>query len=110
MPRLKCLLILLTGAFALSARSQAPKTASNRPSPNEGQQVFANRCMQCHSANQGQVMLGPSLYGEMRLSQQKKTTAQIRTLIRDGKGKMPPFKDLLTTDDVNNLIAYLATL
>jgi mono/diheme cytochrome c family protein len=66
--------------------------------------------MQCHSANQGQVMLGPSLYGEMRLAPKKKTSAQIRTIVSDGKGKMPPFKDLLTNDDVNNLIAYLGTL
>jgi mono/diheme cytochrome c family protein len=110
MQPLKYLAILLATTFAMSANGQAPKAGSLTGSVTEGQQVFTKRCMQCHSVNQGQVMLGPSLYGEMRLSPHKKTAAQVRTSIRDGKGKMPPFKDVLSSDDINNLIAYLATL
>jgi mono/diheme cytochrome c family protein len=38
------------------------------------------------------------------------SAAQVRIQLRDGKGKMPPFKDILTPADVDHVIAYLHTL
>jgi mono/diheme cytochrome c family protein len=46
----------------------------------------------------------------MTTSPHRKTAAQIRQQLRDGKGKMPAFKDILTPADVDNLLAYIRTL
>jgi mono/diheme cytochrome c family protein len=75
-----------------------------------GQQVFTQNCFQCHSSNEGQVRFGPSLYGEMKGTPPKKSATQIRGILSDGRGKMPSFKQKLTQEDVDNLIAYLHTL
>jgi mono/diheme cytochrome c family protein len=39
-----------------------------------------------------------------------KTAAEIKVQLRDGKGKMPPFKDILTADQIEHVIAYLHSL
>jgi mono/diheme cytochrome c family protein len=79
-------------------------------SVHDGEQVFIKRCLQCHSVNEGQTRFGPSLYREMKGSHPKKTSSQIRVLIKAGKGKMPPLGELLTEEDTTNLMAYLQTI
>jgi mono/diheme cytochrome c family protein len=74
-----------------------------------GKEIFTQKCLQCHSVLPDQVQFGPSLYGEMRMPQPKLTDAQVRTILRDGKGKMPPAKDL-SKEDMDNLLAYLRSL
>ena len=101
----KSVLALLAGLSALAAHGQASKG-----SVQAGHQIYLQRCMQCHSTNKDQVMLGPSLWGEMSTSPHHKTAAQVRAQIHDGKGKMPAFKDILTKEDTDDLIAYIRTL
>ena len=72
-----------------------------------GTAVFLQRCFQCHSVQPDQVKFGPSLYGEMRKPHPKMTAAEIRIILRDGKGRMPPFKDVLSKEDTDNLLAYI---
>jgi mono/diheme cytochrome c family protein len=103
----------VTAAALLSAkgsRAQAPKAAKDSAAAHAGQDLFTQKCILCHSVNEGQVMFGPSLYQVMKKPVGKKSAAEIRTILQDGKGKMPPFKDKLTPEDVNNLLAYLHTL
>ena len=75
-----------------------------------GQDLFTQKCMACHSVIEGQPTFGPNLYREMKKPQGKKSSAEIRELLMNGKGKMPPFKDKLTPEDTANLLAYLRTL
>jgi mono/diheme cytochrome c family protein len=112
------LLTTLAGIATLRAFS-APVPAKDAPSSSAaaytpanahaGEQVFLQKCFQCHSVNQGEVRIGPSLFHVMK-GPKAVSPALIRTQLRDGKGKMPPFKDLLTPDDVSHIIAYLHTL
>jgi cytochrome c551 len=107
------LAVFLTTAGVLaprSSRAQAPKAAKDAAAVHAGQDLFTQKCILCHSVNEGQVMFGPSLYQVMKKPAGKKTAAEIRAILQDGKGKMPPFKDKLTPEDVNNLLAYLHTL
>jgi mono/diheme cytochrome c family protein len=90
-----------------STQAQASKTSET---VHAGQEIFAQKCLLCHSINQGQVTFGPSLYAETRKPQGKKSGAEIRTIIREGKGKMPSFKDKLTPEETDKLLAYLRTL
>jgi mono/diheme cytochrome c family protein len=106
------------GAFILSpAALCAPTPSAAQPSTaaytpanaHAGEQVFLQRCFQCHSVNPGEVRIGPTLFHVMK-GPKAVSAAQIRIQLRDGKGKMPAFKDILTPDDVNHIIAYLHSL
>jgi mono/diheme cytochrome c family protein len=46
----------------------------------------------------------------MKGSLPKKTSLQIWVLLKNGKGKMPPFGELLTQEETANLMAYLQTI
>jgi mono/diheme cytochrome c family protein len=101
----------ITGVVCLSQTSQALTGADKTtPAVHAGQQVYVHNCFQCHSINEGEVRLGPSLYGEMKKPQPKKSATEIRTILKNGKGKMPSFQEKLTQEDVDNLLAYIRTL
>jgi mono/diheme cytochrome c family protein len=109
--RLALPLALFAVGVTLAAPASAQKpTPARQQAVHAGQQVFYQHCLICHSVNPGQVMVGPSLAGEMRNSPHKKSAAEIRVILHDGKGKMPPFKDKLSKDDVDHLLAFLGTL
>ena len=91
--------VLVLSAFALA---EAP-----------GEAVFKKNCVMCHGADgTGKTKMG------LKLGAADLTTNDIQSLsdealaqsIRNGKGKMPPFKDKLTQQDTDNLLAYLRTL
>ena len=91
-------------ALALDASTKAKPAAA----VHAGQDVFTAKCFQCHSTVKDQVRFGPSLYG--KLKQHQKSEAQVRQILKDGKGKMPSFDGKLTPEETNNLLAYLHTL
>jgi mono/diheme cytochrome c family protein len=108
--------VLLVGIASFSAlfsptpSAAQPSTSAYTPAnAHAGEQVFLQKCFQCHSVNQGEVRIGPSLFHVMK-GPKAVSAAQIRIQLRDGKGKMPPFKDILTPDDIDHVIAYLHTL
>jgi mono/diheme cytochrome c family protein len=75
-----------------------------------GEDIFTQRCSACHSVQPDQVRLGPSLYHVTKGPHPRKTPVQIREILQTGKGKMPSFKEVLTPDDVDNIVAYLKSL
>ncbi len=111
-------LTLLVAVPALSAMSseagkpvdKVSATAYSPANVKAGQEVFMKRCFACHSVAEGEMRLGPSLYHEMQGKPPKKTAAQAREQILNGKNKMPPFKDILTPEEVDHVIAYLHSL
>ncbi len=108
------ILLAMTGAVAAvvsptETRAQGSKT-DNAAMVHAGQDIFAQHCLQCHSIAQGQVTFGPSLYAEMKKAQGKKSSAEIRAIIKNGKGKMPAFGEKITPEDTDKLLAYLHTL
>ena len=100
---------VITAALSYPAKSHA-QTAAVAPTAHAGEAVFTQRCFACHSVIQDQVRFGPSLYHVLKTPHPRKTPAEVRTILREGKNKMPSFKDVLTPEDVNNLLAYLHTL
>ncbi len=106
-----------------TAQTAAPTTVAPKPAGKAsgavaytpanvaaGQQVFLQRCMQCHSVAEGEVRFGPSLFGVMKGPKPRKTPAGVREILHDGKNKMPSFKDVLAPDEVDHIIAYLHSL
>jgi mono/diheme cytochrome c family protein len=103
-------LTLAATAAPAAAPAQTAGPAKDALAARAGQEVFNQRCFQCHSTVEAQVRVGPSLYHVMAKPHPRKTPAEVRTLLLNGKDKMPSFKGILTAADTDNLIAYLHTL
>ncbi len=104
------LLLCVAVGLGISPYSGA-QTAAAPPSPkaHAGQEIFTRKCMQCHALHQGQYSFGPNLEGEMTKPHHK-NAAEIRAVIKEGKGKMPGFADKLAPPDIDDLLVYIRTL
>ncbi|HEY0264586.1 MAG TPA: cytochrome c [Granulicella sp.] len=107
-------IVLLSAAFATQVQAAGAKKAA-APDPAAvaaGQAVFTKNCFPCHSTNEGQKKVGPSLFHE--LQEHKHTETEIRGFLLNGRkgeiGIMPSFKDKLTKEDTDALLAYLKTV
>lgn len=101
-------------AFALAlAGSTAAFAADNAGDAAKGKEVF-DQCAVCHNADSTDTKVGPGLKGlfkKGKLSTGKDATeANIRAQIDDGGNGMPAYKDILSDQEKNDLIAYLKTL
>jgi mono/diheme cytochrome c family protein len=98
--------------LAVAAQCQTANNASGGDSNSvqAGEQVFKDNCAVCHSIKPNEKIVGPSLYGEMSGTPPKLTEAQVRKVVLEGLGKMPDFKDVLDSSDLDHLLAYLRTL
>ncbi len=85
----------------ISQRSEPPAVAN-------GKRLFSQSCAACHDALGTTTKSGPRLKNYYR-HQPRPADATVRTIIQQGKGKMPAFSTLnkLQADD---LVAYLKTL
>lgn len=80
----------------------------HRGSPDAGALVFKKNCFGCHGSTATQafaVRLSGYLTGP-----NKHTEAETRSIIRDGKGNMPPFGRRLSRREIDDLVAYMRTL
>ena len=102
-PHTLALLSTLTFAFCLTP-THALQTAPASASPIHGAQLFVDTgCSHCHGPAGSGGDRGPDLKNiTHRMTAQKMTTQ-----IHDGGQSMPPFGDVLTPQDVTDLVAYL---
>lgn len=79
----------------------------------KGKEVF-EQCAVCHASDSTEKKVGPGLKGLFKrdkLSNDKKPTdANVRAKIDDGGNGMPSYKDMLSEQEKDDLIAYLKTL
>lgn len=75
-----------------------------------GEAVFQGNCAVCHSIKPGKKLVGPSLYGVTGGAHPTTTDAAVRVIILNGKERMPGFRGVLSTGDIDNLLAYLRAL
>jgi mono/diheme cytochrome c family protein len=94
----------------------ASASISARPAgdPAAGKDVFLKKCKTCHGedghGNEGMAKLLKTTITPLDSDEvQKKSDAEIKQVILEGKGKMKPVKDLSDTD-INNVIAFVRTL
>ena len=64
-----------------------------------GKTIFQDNCVLCHGADGKQI---PA----WRSKVQKMSDEQIKNLIVNGGGTMPPFKDKLTPQQIDEVTAY----
>jgi cytochrome c len=112
--RERALILCLSAALAAGALMAAagPKTAAG--DPEKGKAVFAQQCLMCHNTANNEKKMGPGLKGlfkKDKLANGKKATEQnIRTQVDEGGNGMPAYKDMLSADERNDVIAYLKTI
>jgi mono/diheme cytochrome c family protein len=75
----------------------------------EGEELYKKfNCYACHGLRGGGGM-GPNLTDEAWQTGDG-SDADLQTQIKEGKGTMPPFKTLLTDDQVWKLITFIRSL
>ena len=104
--------------FALSATlALGASLASARPMQKgdaaKGKEVF-EQCSVCHNADSTEKKMGPGLKGlfhkDKMTNGKKPTEANVRAKIDEGGNGMPSYKDMLSDQEKDDLIAYLKTL
>ncbi len=80
----------------------------------KGKEVFEAQCGVCHNADSDEKKMGPGLKGLFKKDKltngKKPTEANVRSKIDDGGNGMPAYKDMLSDQEKDNVIAYLKTL
>ncbi|HXJ43942.1 MAG TPA: cytochrome c [Bryobacteraceae bacterium] len=80
-----------------------------------GKQLFEKKCGTCHASTTDERRIGPSLKGlkagVMPDAIGKEATREnILKQINDGGGGMPVFRELLTKEEKDAIVAYVMTL
>jgi len=98
---------------AVGCAGAAP--AAEQDAKPDARQLFARACSKCHSAD-GTGGLPMAANGPRPINfhdpawQASRTDAEILAGIRDGRGAMPPFRDVLKPDEINALAAHVRSL
>jgi mono/diheme cytochrome c family protein len=76
-------------------------------------ELYKSKCAMCHGADgKGATPMGAKI--GVRAFQSpvvaKETDAEMFTLTKDGKAKMPAYKGKLTDDQIKELVKYIRTL
>lgn len=103
-------LTMATLCFSRSFHGQPSITEKDAGNVQSGEEIFTQNCHQCHAVFEGQYSVGPNLHLEMKKPHPKKSAAEIRAILKNGKGKMPSFSEKLSQEDTEDLLAYIRTL
>ena len=79
----------------------------------EGAALYKTKCAMCHGADgKGDTAMGKNLKLRDFASDdvQKVHDSEMKTLIENGKGKMPAFKGKLTDKQLGDVIQFVRTL
>ncbi len=98
---------------ALTIASVTALAAANKGDPEKGKETF-QQCAVCHNADSTDKKMGPGLKGlfsrEKMTNGKKPTEENVRAKIDEGGNGMPAYKEMLSDEEKNDLIAYLKTL
>jgi glucose dehydrogenase len=83
--------------------SGVPAASAHAPADAAGAQVYADRCAICHGDHQEGI---PPDFPMLTGIGSRMTEAQLRALIHDGKGRMPPMTDIPDAD-IASLLRFL---
>ena len=79
-----------------------------------GRHIFDRQCGGCHEPYSSRSLKGPSLHGVLKRSYLKNgmpaTDERVHEIIVYGRAKMPAYNRTLTSEQVDEVMAYLHTL
>ena len=88
-------------------------SASPDSSVAAGENLFKSHCVLCHGPDAtGNTVLGKQLKAKNLHSAivQKKTDPELKKIITDGEGNMPPFSAQLSGAQIEELVAFIRQL
>ncbi len=104
---------LIVFGLGLSLACSLAMGADKKGDAEKGKEVF-QQCGVCHNADSTEKKMGPGLKGlfsnDKMNNGKKPTEANVRAKIDEGGNGMPSYKEMLSDDEKNDLIAYLKTL
>jgi mono/diheme cytochrome c family protein len=112
----RLLILLLAAALLTGCHATPPPTplADLTPQQARGHELFQTRCAACHYDRQSGNLHGPSLLGLFKKpalpSGAAATDERVSATIVRGRNNMPALGNVLTSQDVDDLLAYLHTL
>src|SRR6184192_2703723 len=101
-------LTLVTGCLALALASAPAFAGDKKGDPEKGKELF-QQCSVCHNADSTEKKMGPGLKG-LFSRDKKPSDATVREKIDEGGNGMPAYKEMLSEEEKDDLIAYLKTL
>ena len=80
-----------------------------------GRHIYDNYCDRCHAPYSSRGRQGPSMKGVFQrqylpMSGMPANDDRVTDIVRLGRNKMPGFSQVLTQQQINDLLAYLHTL
>lgn len=110
-------LVFLTIAMLAACDPELRKTDAElglTPQQAQGRRVYDARCAECHYAYSTHDLRGPSLNGLFKRPFMKNgipaNDERVTDIILMGRAKMPAFRQKLTQQQLDDLMAYLHTL
>jgi mono/diheme cytochrome c family protein len=111
--------IVLTALAALSAcdveRRKSDAELGLSPQQSTGRKIYDSHCDRCHEAYSTRGKKGPGLkavfqHKYLSLSGLPANDERVTDIIRLGRNEMPAYSQTLSSQDVQDLLAYLHTL
>jgi mono/diheme cytochrome c family protein len=107
--------VLVALAIAATAACARSSQASDAAPADDTQVLYDRACAKCHAADGSgglpSVANGPKPIDLREAAwQQSRSDDDIARAIRDGRGAMPPFADVLTADQVSRLARHVRQL
>ncbi|HYM11923.1 MAG TPA: cytochrome c [Bryobacterales bacterium] len=94
-------------------KGKKEETTAAKGDPAKGKDVFEAKCMVCHNPDSKDKKIGPGLQGvkDGKLPSGKDATHDtILQNVNNGGNGMPAFKELLTDEEKEDVVAYVLTL
>jgi mono/diheme cytochrome c family protein len=109
------ILALLVVAGCDVERRKSDAELGLNPQQVEGRKLYDNYCDRCHEPYSSRGRKGPSLKGVFKkqylpLSGLPATDERISDIVKYGRAKMEGFGQLMTEQQIKDLLAYLHTL
>jgi cytochrome c len=105
--------LAVSGLFAQKGSKKAKKETAKAGDVAKGKELFEAKCIVCHNPDSNEKKIGPGLKGvkDGKLPSGKPATHDvILEIVNAGGGGMPAYKELLTDEEKNDVIAYCLTL
>ncbi|HEY3975451.1 MAG TPA: cytochrome c [Candidatus Sulfotelmatobacter sp.] len=117
--RIFVMTILVTALAAISAcdiqRRKSDAELGLNAQQSAGRKIYDDRCDRCHEPYSTRGKKGPGLQGTFQhkylsLSGLPANDERVTDIIRLGRNEMPGYGETLSSQDIQNLLAYLHTL
>ena len=109
-----CASILLVAACDIQRRQTDAQLGLN-PQQAAGRRIYDQYCDRCHAPYSSRGRQGPTMQGVFKnrylsLSGLPANDERVAEIIRTGRGKMPDYSQVLSQQQIEDLLAYLHTL